>query len=481
MPCWGLLAEEPRTGYGLLKHFEQSLAYAWPASHSQIYPELARLLAAGLIREGERAPARRPAVRADRRRPRRGAPLAARHGAVADGPERGDAAALLPLAARAGGRRGLPARRRPSGRAGCWPSWRRSRSRRIRTRRRRAPTGSRSSSACGRRRRGWSGPNGRSQALCPPARVTTITSSTRTPKLPSTRIDGSSVNVMPASSGVSSSTERNGRSWTSSPIPWPIRWRKPAPSPAASIGARQAAFTSRASAPGRAACTAGLLRREHRRARLLVARRRLAADERAAEVGAVALDDGAEVEEHGLAVARAARAAVASPESSRRAPQVKMCVGKRRAARAADAELVLDLLDEVGHRDARHDARRGRVHRRAGELAGLAHQLQLGRRLHAPQPVHERRALDELDAGQRLLQLEHGLRPGPRPDGEPAGRAEAARRLGEEHARRRRPRARRPRRAAASRPRWKSTTIRGSTKSGSRPGARNAPATQPCA
>ena len=52
----GLLAERPRTGYGLLKHFEQSLAYAWPASHSQIYPELAKLLAAGLIREGDALP-----------------------------------------------------------------------------------------------------------------------------------------------------------------------------------------------------------------------------------------------------------------------------------------------------------------------------------------------------------------------------------------------------------------------------------------
>ena len=51
-----LLAEGPRTGYGLLKHFEQSLAYAWPASHSQIYPELARLREAGLIRESETLP-----------------------------------------------------------------------------------------------------------------------------------------------------------------------------------------------------------------------------------------------------------------------------------------------------------------------------------------------------------------------------------------------------------------------------------------
>src|SRR5262245_13227650 len=47
----GALADKPRTGYALLKHFEQSLAYAWPASHSQIYPELARMLADGLIEQ----------------------------------------------------------------------------------------------------------------------------------------------------------------------------------------------------------------------------------------------------------------------------------------------------------------------------------------------------------------------------------------------------------------------------------------------
>jgi PadR family transcriptional regulator AphA len=47
----GALADRPRTGYELLKHFEQSLAYAWPASHSQIYPELARLREAGLIEQ----------------------------------------------------------------------------------------------------------------------------------------------------------------------------------------------------------------------------------------------------------------------------------------------------------------------------------------------------------------------------------------------------------------------------------------------
>jgi PadR family transcriptional regulator, regulatory protein AphA len=52
----GALADQPRTGYALLKHFEQSLAYAWPASHSQIYPELARLLEAGLTEQTASGP-----------------------------------------------------------------------------------------------------------------------------------------------------------------------------------------------------------------------------------------------------------------------------------------------------------------------------------------------------------------------------------------------------------------------------------------
>ena len=52
----GALADRPRTGYGLLKHFEQSLAYAWPAGHSQIYPELARLVRDGLIEQTDTGP-----------------------------------------------------------------------------------------------------------------------------------------------------------------------------------------------------------------------------------------------------------------------------------------------------------------------------------------------------------------------------------------------------------------------------------------
>lgn len=45
----GLLAQHPSTGYELTQRFDKSLNNAWHASHSQIYPELAKLHEAGLI------------------------------------------------------------------------------------------------------------------------------------------------------------------------------------------------------------------------------------------------------------------------------------------------------------------------------------------------------------------------------------------------------------------------------------------------
>ncbi len=45
----GLLAEGPASGYDLLKRFDTSLAFVWPASQSQVYGELARLAEDGLI------------------------------------------------------------------------------------------------------------------------------------------------------------------------------------------------------------------------------------------------------------------------------------------------------------------------------------------------------------------------------------------------------------------------------------------------
>ena len=39
----GLLTLAPSNGYELTRRFDQSLRNAWHASHSQIYPELAKL------------------------------------------------------------------------------------------------------------------------------------------------------------------------------------------------------------------------------------------------------------------------------------------------------------------------------------------------------------------------------------------------------------------------------------------------------
>ena len=53
----GLLVAKPSTGYELTQRFDTSLAHAWHASHSQIYPELARLDEEGLaevVEEGSR-------------------------------------------------------------------------------------------------------------------------------------------------------------------------------------------------------------------------------------------------------------------------------------------------------------------------------------------------------------------------------------------------------------------------------------------
>ena len=45
----GLLAQHPGSGYDLLKRFEKSMANVWPATQSQLYGELNKLAADGLI------------------------------------------------------------------------------------------------------------------------------------------------------------------------------------------------------------------------------------------------------------------------------------------------------------------------------------------------------------------------------------------------------------------------------------------------
>jgi DNA-binding PadR family transcriptional regulator len=51
-----LLSGEPRSGYDLARLFNVSMGNVWPAQHSQIYPELAKLLADGYIRQTGEGP-----------------------------------------------------------------------------------------------------------------------------------------------------------------------------------------------------------------------------------------------------------------------------------------------------------------------------------------------------------------------------------------------------------------------------------------
>ena len=71
----GLLVQQPASGYELTREFDRALQrYAWHARHSQIYPELNRLAADGLISEidqgarGRRSYAITPAGRTELRR-----------------------------------------------------------------------------------------------------------------------------------------------------------------------------------------------------------------------------------------------------------------------------------------------------------------------------------------------------------------------------------------------------------------------------
>src|SRR5262249_46869720 len=57
----GLLAEGPASGYDLTRRFHELLGSVWPAQHPQIYSELSRLAAAGLVEVDSRGPPQRKA------------------------------------------------------------------------------------------------------------------------------------------------------------------------------------------------------------------------------------------------------------------------------------------------------------------------------------------------------------------------------------------------------------------------------------
>jgi DNA-binding PadR family transcriptional regulator len=51
-----MLAQHPGSGYDLLKRFEKSMANVWPATQSQLYGELNKLAASGLIEVSDVGP-----------------------------------------------------------------------------------------------------------------------------------------------------------------------------------------------------------------------------------------------------------------------------------------------------------------------------------------------------------------------------------------------------------------------------------------
>jgi DNA-binding PadR family transcriptional regulator len=59
----GLLAEQPASGWDLTRRFDSVLGSVWPAGHPQIYGELRRLHADGLIEVESEGPRRRKAYR----------------------------------------------------------------------------------------------------------------------------------------------------------------------------------------------------------------------------------------------------------------------------------------------------------------------------------------------------------------------------------------------------------------------------------
>jgi DNA-binding PadR family transcriptional regulator len=58
-----MLAQHPGSGYDLLKRFEKSMANVWPATQSQLYGELNKLAASGLIEVSDVGPRGRKAYR----------------------------------------------------------------------------------------------------------------------------------------------------------------------------------------------------------------------------------------------------------------------------------------------------------------------------------------------------------------------------------------------------------------------------------
>ena len=173
--------------------------------------------------------------------------------------------------------------------------------------------------------------------------------------------------------------------------------------------------------------SARFLRRQDEVVRRPHLRVRLADADRAAEVGAVAVDDRPEVEHDHIALLDRLRAArlggVLAADEARE--DVRREGGD---ARAVQAHLVLDLLGELEHGRARLHLRRDRRDRPVADVAGALHHRELVGRLRPAQLVDEPRHGHDALGRERVRQVDHRLAPGAVADPEGARLAEAARR-----------------------------------------------------
>src|ERR1700735_5372757 len=104
---------------------------------------------------------------------------------------------------------------------------------------------------------------------------------------------------MPTSSGVWSSSEINGRSWTSRPMQWPVRCRNHSPRPASTITSRVGGGPGDTGSPrAHGPDTGSLFLHDHvvDMAKVIGGPAHL---HRPAEVGAVAVDHRGEIERNG--------------------------------------------------------------------------------------------------------------------------------------------------------------------------------------
>ena len=177
--------------------------------------------------------------------------------------------------------------------------------------------------------------------------------------------------------------DTRGSSWISSPTPWPVPWGRRRAQPASAMTSRgRRASTSAPLTPAATAATPAAWAATTTSSMRALRRRRLADRDRAGHVGAVAVDQGAEVDDDEVALARSTRPTRAGGGAWRRSGPTPTMVSKRVAVGAEAADLGVELEAElalgrpsrsIGSTDGERRRRRCRGRLDAGHLAVVLH------------------------------------------------------------------------------------------------------------